>query len=43
VNPLDVSRAMPIVSAEELARWLAEHGASEREIVVAIYKKSSGK
>jgi uncharacterized protein YdeI (YjbR/CyaY-like superfamily) len=34
---------MPIVSAQEFARWLTELGASEREIVVAIYKKSSGK
>jgi uncharacterized protein YdeI (YjbR/CyaY-like superfamily) len=32
-----------MASAVELARWLTERGASEREIVVAIYKKASGK
>jgi uncharacterized protein YdeI (YjbR/CyaY-like superfamily) len=41
--PLDVSRAAPVSSADELDRWLAEHGAVERETVVAIFKKASGK
>ena len=43
MSPLDVSRAVPIASTAELASWLAEYGASERELAVAIYKKSSGK
>ena len=43
MSPLDVSRAVPVSSAEELDRWLSEHGGSERERVVAIYKKASGR
>lgn len=43
MSPLDVSHATPIGSAEEFARWLAAHGASERELIVAIFKKASGK
>ena len=41
--PLDVTAAVPIDSVEEFEAWLAAHGASERELVVAIYKKASGK
>lgn len=43
MSPLDVSRTMPVASAEELDRWLSEHGADERKLIVAIFKKSSGK
>jgi uncharacterized protein YdeI (YjbR/CyaY-like superfamily) len=43
MSPLDVSRATPVASAEELDRWLGDHGASERERIVAIYKKASGR
>ncbi len=43
MSPLDVSQAAPVASAGEFDRWLAEHGASERERVVAIYKKASGR
>jgi uncharacterized protein YdeI (YjbR/CyaY-like superfamily) len=41
--PLDASRATPVASAGELDRWLRDHGASERERLVAIYKKASGR
>ncbi len=40
---MDVSQAVPVASAEELDRWLAEHGADEPERIVAIYKKASGR
>jgi hypothetical protein len=40
---VDVSQATPIDSVPELDRWLREHGADERELIVAVYKKSSGK
>ena len=40
---MDVSRATPCASAEEFDRWLRDHGAAERERVLAIYKKASGK
>ncbi len=40
---MDVSQAVPVASAEEFDRWLAAHGADERERVVAIYKKASGR
>jgi uncharacterized protein YdeI (YjbR/CyaY-like superfamily) len=43
LSPLDVSAALPMVSAAEFDRWLSERGASEREIIVAIYNKASGK
>jgi uncharacterized protein YdeI (YjbR/CyaY-like superfamily) len=43
MSPLDVSRAVSMASDAELDRWLTEHGGSERELIVAIYKKASGK
>ena len=43
MSPLDVSRATPIAVASELDSWLLEHGAAERELIVAIFKKASGK
>ena len=43
MSPLDVSRAAPVSSAGEFDRWLRDHGASQRERVVAIYKKASGR
>lgn len=43
MSPLDVSQALTIDSDAEFDRWLRQHGGSERELIVAIYKKSSGK
>jgi uncharacterized protein YdeI (YjbR/CyaY-like superfamily) len=43
MSPMDVSQAIPVTSAGELGRWLAAHGADERERIVAIYKKASGR
>jgi uncharacterized protein YdeI (YjbR/CyaY-like superfamily) len=43
MGPLDVSQAAPVASAAELDRWLRDHGATERERVVAIFKKASGR
>jgi uncharacterized protein YdeI (YjbR/CyaY-like superfamily) len=43
MSPLDVSRATPVASAGEFDRWLRDHGATEREWLVAIYKKASGR
>jgi uncharacterized protein YdeI (YjbR/CyaY-like superfamily) len=43
MSPLDVSQAVQVSSAEELDRWLRDNGGSERELVVAIYKKASGR
>ena len=40
---MDTSNAVSIDRADDFDRWLTAHGASEREVVVAIYKKSSGK
>jgi uncharacterized protein YdeI (YjbR/CyaY-like superfamily) len=40
---VDTSGAVQIERAEDFDAWLAKNGASEREVVVAIYKKSSGK
>ena len=43
MSPLDVSQAAPVASVEEFDRWLREHGDSEPQRIVAIYKKASGK
>jgi uncharacterized protein YdeI (YjbR/CyaY-like superfamily) len=43
MSTLDASRATPVASADEFDRWLRDHGASERERLVAIYKKASGR
>jgi uncharacterized protein YdeI (YjbR/CyaY-like superfamily) len=43
VSPIDSSDALSISSGAALDAWLVEHGASEREVVVAIYKRASGR
>ena len=43
MSPLDVSQATPVSSADEFDRWLGDNGASQRERIVAVYKKASGK
>src|SRR5215208_6742631 len=43
VSPLDVSRAAPVSAASQLDQWLRDHGATERELIVAIFEKASGK
>ena len=43
MSPLDVTRAIPVAGDTDFDRWLKAHGESEREVVVAIYKKASGK
>jgi uncharacterized protein YdeI (YjbR/CyaY-like superfamily) len=40
---VDISGAIPIDTVADFDAWLTAHGASEREVVVSIYKKSSGK
>ena len=40
---MDTSGAIAIETAADFDAWLAAHGASDRDVVVAIYKKSSGK
>jgi uncharacterized protein YdeI (YjbR/CyaY-like superfamily) len=42
VSPLDVSHAKEL-DCREFERWLSERGTAERELVVALYKKASGK
>jgi uncharacterized protein YdeI (YjbR/CyaY-like superfamily) len=43
MSPLDIAQAKPLHSIAELDRWLREHGADENELIVAVYKKASGK
>jgi uncharacterized protein YdeI (YjbR/CyaY-like superfamily) len=43
MSPLDVSQATLVSSAEEFDGWLRERGASERERILAIFKKASGR
>jgi uncharacterized protein YdeI (YjbR/CyaY-like superfamily) len=40
---LDVSGAIQIDAVADFDRWLAEHGRSDKVVVVSIYKKSSGR
>ncbi len=40
---MNISSSIPISTATEFDAWLREHGANGEEVVVAIYKKSSGK
>ena len=40
---MDISGAIPIDTAADFDAWLTANGASNREVVVAIYKKSSGR
>jgi uncharacterized protein YdeI (YjbR/CyaY-like superfamily) len=42
MSPLDVSRAVAISSAEAFDRWLGS-SADQKDVIVAIYKKASGK
>jgi len=41
--PLDTSRAVPVSSQTELDAWFRDHAVSEREVVVGIYNKASGR
>jgi uncharacterized protein YdeI (YjbR/CyaY-like superfamily) len=41
--PLDVSLAVPVSTADEFDGWLRAHARTEREVIVAIHKKASGR
>jgi uncharacterized protein YdeI (YjbR/CyaY-like superfamily) len=41
--PIDVGRSMPIQNAQEFEDWLRAHGGTEREAILAIHNKASGK
>jgi len=41
--PVDIDAAIPIAAPGQFDRWLADHGASEREVVLAIANKASGR
>jgi uncharacterized protein YdeI (YjbR/CyaY-like superfamily) len=43
MSPLDVSQAIPVAAAGEFDRWLRAHAEDERAVILAIYKKASGK
>jgi uncharacterized protein YdeI (YjbR/CyaY-like superfamily) len=40
---MDVSRALFMAGEADFDAWLARHGSEEREVLVAIDKKASGK
>lgn len=40
---MDVSGAIQIDDVAEFDKWLAKNGGTAREVIVSIYKKSSGK
>ena len=41
--PVNIDAAIPIARPEEFDRWLADHGSAEREVVLAIANKASGR
>jgi uncharacterized protein YdeI (YjbR/CyaY-like superfamily) len=41
--PLDTAKAIGMGSREEIDAWFREHAAAERELIVAIYNKASGR
>lgn len=41
--PVDVSQAIPIPTSEAFDAWLRANGSHEREVVVAIHNKASGR
>jgi uncharacterized protein YdeI (YjbR/CyaY-like superfamily) len=43
MGPLDISRAVTFASADDFDQWLAGYGSAEKELIVRIYKKGSGK
>lgn len=43
MSPLDVAQAVPMTAAADFDRWLRDRGATERDVVMAIFKKTSGK
>ena len=43
MSPLDVSRPVSIASKADFDSWLRAHGGTAREVVVAIYRKASGR
>jgi uncharacterized protein YdeI (YjbR/CyaY-like superfamily) len=40
---MDITGAIQIDDVTDFDRWLADNGATQREVIVSIYKKSSGK
>jgi uncharacterized protein YdeI (YjbR/CyaY-like superfamily) len=40
---VDTDRAIHVDRDDEFDRWLAAHGGSQREVIVAIYKAASGR
>ncbi len=43
MSPLDLSRVISVETENDFDAWLASHAGSEREVVVAIFNKASGK
>lgn len=41
--PIDVTRAIPIAAGSDFEHWLAKRGTDEREILVAIHNRRSGR
>jgi uncharacterized protein YdeI (YjbR/CyaY-like superfamily) len=40
---MDISGAIQIDDIRDFDRWLADNGGGQREVIVSIYKKASGK
>lgn len=43
MSPVDVSRTVPVASGDDFDRWLRSNGNREREVVIAIFNRASGR
>ena len=43
MSPVDVSRTVPVASGEDFDRWLGANDGREREVVVEIFNRASGR
>ena len=43
MSPIDVARSIAMTDDAEFDAWLTAHGARENEVVVAIFKRASGR
>ena len=43
MSPVDVSRTVPVASGEDFDGWLRANGGGEREVVIEIFNRASGR
>ena len=43
MSPIDATRAIPVESPDDLDGWLGANGAAASEVVVSLFKRTSGR